>query len=62
MDHHTHASQLNSYHPQLMNHQIQGPVMNGVGGLQVPQVIFFFAIIKFQVFNFERRSTLFFIY
>lgn len=36
MDHH--GGQLNSYHPQMMNHQMQGPVMNGVGGMQVAQV------------------------
>lgn len=38
MDHHTHAGQMNSYHPQMMNHQMPGTVMNGVGGLQVQQV------------------------
>lgn len=38
MEHHTHAGQLNSFHPPLMNHQMQGAVMNGVNGLQVPQV------------------------
>lgn len=38
MDHHNHGGQLNSFHPPLMNHQMQGQVMNGVGGLQVPQV------------------------
>lgn len=35
MDHHQHAGQLNSYHPPIMNHQMPGTVMNGVGGLQV---------------------------
>lgn len=33
-----HNNQLNSYHP-LMNHQMQAPHMNGVGGMQVQQVI-----------------------
>lgn len=32
-----HGGQLNSYHPQF-NHQMQGPVMNGVGGMQLAQV------------------------
>lgn len=42
MDHQGPTTQLNSYHPQLppMN-QLQPPVMNGVGGMQVAQVIFF---------------------
>lgn len=25
-----HPGQLNSYHPQIMNHQMQGPVINGM--------------------------------
>lgn len=29
-----------SFHPPMMNHQMQGAVMNGVGGLQIPQVEF----------------------
>lgn len=33
-----HNNQLNSYHP-LMNHQMQAPHMNGVGGMQVQQVL-----------------------
>lgn len=36
MEHHNNHS--HSYHPQIMNHQMQGPVMNGVGGMQVTQV------------------------
>lgn len=38
MEHQTHASQLNSFHPPLMNHQMPGAMMNGVNGLQVQQV------------------------
>lgn len=38
MEQQHHNNQLNSYHP-LMNHQLQAPHMNGVGGMQLPQVI-----------------------
>ncbi|KAJ6636061.1 Maternal protein pumilio [Pseudolycoriella hygida] len=35
MDHHNNQLNSHSYHPQMMNHQMQGPVMNG--GMQVAQ-------------------------
>ena len=38
MEQHHHNNQINSYHPQLMNPQMQNPHMNGVGGMQVQQV------------------------
>lgn len=41
MDHHNSQLNSHSYHPQMMNHQMQGPVMNGVGGMQVAQVNLF---------------------
>ncbi|XP_037036673.1 maternal protein pumilio isoform X3 [Bradysia coprophila] len=37
MDHHNNQLNSHSYHPQMMNHQMQGPVMNGVGGMPVAQ-------------------------
>lgn len=41
MDHHNSQLNSHSYHPQMMNHQMQGPVMNGVGNMQVAQVNIF---------------------
>lgn len=39
LDQHHHVAAGQQYHPQaILNHQIQAPVMNGVGSLQVPQV------------------------
>lgn len=51
MDHHNGQLNSHSYHPQMMNHQMQGPVMNGVGGMQVAQVNIPFIVDFFRTFK-----------
>lgn len=52
MDHHNNQLNSHSYHPQMINHQMQGPVMNGVGGMQVAQVKY----VRFKT-NYKNRRT-----